>query len=159
MTRPTQTDPELQAMSTVLEALNILEKDAQERVLDWVSSKLELSSISAKKTERAPTEEPTIKLREGTINTVCARLGVKSCRDLFIASAIHLTLFEGKERFGRGEWVENAKDSKNWKTDYSPQMATTITRLLNSGFVNEVSKEQYAIPDEQLRQHETRFGD
>lgn len=151
-------DPELSAMASVLTALASLEAAAQLRVLTWVSSKLQLRKPGDETQGDAPPVSTTeLRRREGTINMVCARLGVKSCRDLFIAAGVHLALYDGQERFTRFEWVNRAKESKSWKNDYSVQMSTAISRLMNSGFVNETAREQYAIPDEQLRQFESKL--
>lgn len=154
---------ELTQFAKAYEALSKLDQAGRARGIAWLASMLGVSGQVAMTGDVVP-QQPEIsrhvpKRREGTINTVCARLGVKSCRDLFIAAATHLALYEGKERFSRADWISRAKESKSWKTDYSPQMATTITRLLNSGFVNEVAKDEFAIPDNQLMQLESRLAD
>lgn len=151
-------DPELTAMSTVLAALSPLDRETQERVLNWAASKLGLQPASAAREERRDAIDEKRPAREGTINTVCARLGVKSCRDLFRAAALHLSLYQGKERFSRTEWVACAKEAKHWKANYSVQMATTITRLHNSGFVNEAAKEIYTVPDQEIRTAENELS-
>lgn len=151
-------DPELAAMSAVLVALSPLDRDTQERVLKWASSKLGHQMLSNAHGERREESDDRRPSREGTINTVSARLNVQSCRDLFRAAAFHLTLYQGKDRFSRAEWVACAKEARQWKTDYSTQMATTITRLLNSGFVNETAKEVYVVTDEALREAEAALG-
>jgi hypothetical protein len=149
-------DPELMAMGSVLSALSPLDRDAQERVLDWVASKLGLQEV--REVRNIPDTAVNRPLREGTINTVCSRLGVKSCRDLFRAAAIHLSLYQGKDRFSRSDWVTCAKEAKCWKSDYSVQMATTITRLHNSGFVDEIAKDVYCVPDNELRAIEAKLA-
>lgn len=151
--------PDLKAMAAVYAVLEPLDQEARKRVLAWVASTFELTAPAQAHAPPAGNDKSTMKRREGTINTVSARLSVKSCRDLFVAAALHLTLFDGRERFSRAEWVARAKEAKTWKTDYSVQMATTITRLMNNGFVNEVAKDEYAVPDDQLQQHEARLGD
>lgn len=151
--------PDLKAMAAVYAVLEPLDQEARKRVLAWVASTFEMTVPAQVHAPPVTVDKSTLKRREGTINTVSARLGVKSCRDLFIAAALHLTLFDGRERFSRTEWVSRAKEAKSWKTDYSVQMATTITRLMNSGVVNEVAKDEYAVPDDQLQQLEARLGD
>ena len=151
MTEKTQErDPELVAMSSVFDALSPLNQEAQERVLGWVASKLGLNGVSRRDSRDAANLQTSPPAREGTINTVCSRLGVKSCRDLFKAAAFHLSLYQGKDRFSRSEWVACAKEAKHWKADYSMQMATQITRLHDAGFVNETAKDVYSVPDEEL---------
>ncbi len=146
-----ETDRELDAMSSVLASLSALEdRDTQARVLSWVAAKLGVGSrdISAKPVGREFMNSPA---REGTVTTVAARLNVKSCRDLLVASAAHLSLYQGKEKFSRSDWVECAKDAKQWKIDYSVQIATTISRLLKAGFINETSKDVFSVQDDQLK--------
>lgn len=149
-------DPELLAMGSVLSALSTLDKGAQERVLGWIAGKLGLQEVREIRNNTDMTVNRP--LREGTINTVCSRLEVKSCRDLFIAAAIHLSLYQGKDRFGRSDWVACVKEARCWKSDYSAQMSTTITRLHNSGFVNETAKDVYCVADEELKAIEARLA-
>jgi hypothetical protein len=151
MSNEIQNDPELVAMSKALEALSPLESDARTRVINWIANKLDItpSAISA----NARQVESTSATREGTINTVAVRMGVKSCRELMVAAAVHLTLYQGKDRFSRADWVGCAKEAKQWKTDYTVQTSTQISRLLSSGFVNETAKDIYVVPDEQIKRH------
>lgn len=149
-------DPELDAMSFVLAKLSALEdREMQRRVLRWVAAKLGIEGerLPALLQQGAHSEVR----REGTITTVAARLGVKSCRDLMVAAAAHLSLYQGKEKFSRGDWVACAKDAKQWKVDYSVQTSTTVSRLLNAGFVNETAKDVFSVPDEQLKSIEARL--
>lgn len=150
-------DPELEAMSSVLAKLSALEDAAMRaRVLEWVAVRLGLAGeIRALRTSGAA--EASEPVREGTITTVAARLNVKSCRDLMVAAAVHLSLYEGKERFSRSDWVARAKEAKQWKVDYSVQTATAIGRLLNAGFVNETAKDVFSVPDDQLKGIEARL--
>lgn len=155
---------ELTLLAKAYEALAQLDDEGRARGIAWLSSMLGLQSYRSPNGIGAlPVPSGTIapngRRREGTINTVCARMGVKSCRELFIAAAAHLALYEGQDRFARSAWIARAKESKSWKTDYSVQMATAMTRLLNNGFVNEVAKDEFAIPDDQLRQLENRLGE
>lgn len=150
-------DDELLAMSSCLSTLEKLDKAAQERSVRWLADKLEIS-LGASHLALASVSEAAPVIRDATITTVAARLSVKSCRDLFVAAAIHLSLFQNKERFSRGEWVACAKQAKQWKVDYSVQMATSILRLLNSGFVNETAKDVFSVPDDRLKEFETRIN-
>lgn len=159
--RMTQSDdPEIAAMSAVLAALSPLDEGARFRVLDWVASKLGLQPTSprAERKSEFGNEAERLPTREGTVSTVSARLGVKSCRELFKAAAYHISRYQGKERFSRSEWMACAKDAKHWKAEYSAQMATTISRLHNNGFVNETSKDVFSVPDDELRALDAQMG-
>lgn len=148
-------DPELSAMSSVLSALEPLDQEAKARVISWVSSKLDIAQTYADRREghaySEKMQESLGQRREGTINTVCAKLGARSCREVLVAAAAHLALYEGRERFSRAEWIGRAKEAKNWKNEFSAQMSTGISRLLNNGFVNETAKDQFALTDDQIR--------
>ncbi len=152
-----EADSELEAMSSVLAILAALDDSAmQARVLQWVA--IRLGVAGAERSSRAQQGgEVSAAVREGTITTVAARLGVKSCRDLLVAAALHLSLYQAKERFSRADWVACAKDAKQWKVDYSVQTATAIGRLLNAGFVNETAKDVFSVPDDQLKNVEARL--
>ena len=152
-----ETDPELEAMSSVLAKLSTLDDKAmQARVLRWVAIRLGITSEDRKPRTMHGTEVTEV-VREGTITTVAARLNVKSCRDLLVAAAVHLSLYQGKEKFTRADWVTCAKDAKQWKVDYSVQTATAIGRLLNAGFVNETAKDVFSVPNDELKSVEARL--
>lgn len=150
-------DSELEAMSSVLAKLSALnDAEMQARILKWVAIRLGLTGeIRALRTPGGA--EPSESVREGTITTVAARLNVKSCRDLLVAAAAHLSLYQGKEKFSRPDWVACAREAKQWKVDYSVQTATAIGRLLNAGFVNETAKDVFSVPDDQLKNIEARL--
>ena len=158
MTNLNQQDPELLAISKIMEALAGLSEEATPRVMQYVANKIglidrHLSSIPV-------TPEPTrsdSQIGTLSINTIAVRLGVKSCKDLMVAAAVHLTWFQGKERFSRVEWVECCREAKQWKSSYSVQTSTVINRLLSAGFVNETTKDIYVVPDEQLQNFESKL--
>ena len=152
-----EADPELEAMSSMLAKLSALsDAEMQARVVNWTAVRLGLlGEVRAPRTSGSPASvEP---VREATITTVAARLNVKSCRDLLVAAAAHLSLYQGKERFSRSDWVACAKEAKQWKVDYSVQTATAIGRLLNAGFVNETAKDVFSVTDDQLKNVEARL--
>lgn len=152
-----EADPELEAMSSVLAKLSTLNNAGmQARTLNWVATRLGLvGDVRAPQTSGGSIALASV--REGTITTVAARLNVKSCRDLLVAAAAHLSLYQGKERFSRSDWVTCAKEARQWKVDYSVQTATAIGRLLNAGFVNETAKDVFSVPDDQLKSVEARL--
>lgn len=151
MSNENHNDPELLAMSKAFEALRPLEPEAISRVINWLANKFGAKLGKPTGVSNTPVTNANGNTREGTINTVAVRMGVRSCKDLMIAAAVHLTIYQGKERFSRAEWVACAKEAKQWKTDYSVQTSTQVSRLLSSGFVNETVKDIYVVPDEQLK--------
>jgi hypothetical protein len=156
MSNENQGDSELIAMTQILEALKPLAPDEKARVIHWLAQKH--GSALPPFPKPTPHGENAGMTREGTINTVAVRLGVKSCKDLMVAAAVHLTLYQGKDRFSRADWVACAKDAKQWKTDYSVQTSTVINRLLSAGFVNETTKDTYVVPDEQMQVFEGKLS-
>ena len=84
-------------------------------------------------------------VREGTINTATAKLGGNTCRDVFVAAAAHLGLFQGKERFTDEEWEETAKESNLWRTKWASEKAKTKKRLIGSVFVIENAAGVYSL--------------
>ena len=155
MSNENQDDLELAAMSAIVEALKPLEPEVRTRVVHWLAHK---HGVAPSSSSIVRSTEGSSTIREGTINTVAARLGVKSCKDLMVAAAVHLILYQGKDRFSRADWVACARDAKHWNKDYSVQTSTVINRLLHARFVNETSKDNYVVPDEQLQEFTEKLG-
>lgn len=97
--------------------------------------------------------------REGTINTVIAKLGGGTCREIMIAAAAHLILYEGKEKFLRAEWVSRAKEANSWKVDYSNQMSTAVKRLVDAGIIVENSKDVFSLSMARRAEIEAKLAD
>lgn len=154
---------ELQAMGALMEALEPLSDDARKRVLNWVSDKLGLAEEPIKhvgQTDetsqsggRSGGSRPV-----GTINTVASKLGADSCRTVLIASAVHLTLVQGKDAFTRAELVGLAKQAKVWKADYTNQVSTMIGRLADAGVLVEKAKDTYFLSDASTGQYRAALG-
>lgn len=146
-----QIDPELKAMSAIVAALTGLDEDARRRVLTWVAEKSGLRSpleiATAAAAQSTTGEKPS---KEGTISQLAAKLGVKSCKDLLLAAALHLVEYQGKERFTKEEWTACAREAKQWKSAYSVQTSTVINRLMDASSVNETAKGTFALTDETI---------
>jgi hypothetical protein len=158
-------DPELAAMSQVLRALEALTPDAQHRVLDWVGIRLGLRTDGQRafrtreeEASPAPGEEAPA-LREGTINTVAAKLGVNSCRTLLVAAAAYLTLYKGKEKFSREKLVSCAKEARAWRSDYATQVSVNLTRMFDAGELVEKAKDVYDLSQNKLAELEKALGE
>jgi hypothetical protein len=149
-------EAQLTAMRTVMEALASLDEPAQRAVLAWVASQLGLSK-SAANAVLADAPKHTAK-REGTVSVVAQKIGAKSARDLLLAAAAHLTLYQGKERFTKEELVECAKEGRGWKADYSNQMAFNIKRMSDAGTLFEKSKDVFSLSDQALADLEGRLA-
>lgn len=151
---------ELRAMAAVLEALTPLDHEARIDVLRWVVNKLEIRlEGDAPKKPTTPAEErvrdgPVTQSRPGTVNTVAMKVGADSCRTLLIAAALHLTLYQGKESFSRTELVGLARSAKVWKSDYTNQTSTMISRLADAGTLVEKAKDIYFLSDQAVAEYE-----
>jgi hypothetical protein len=150
-------EAQLTAMRIVMEALAPLEEPAQRAVLAWAASQLGLG--------RPPTSEAfadapkhTAAKREGTVSVVAQKIGAKSARELLLAAAAHLTLYQGKERFTKEELVATAKEGRGWKADYSNQMAFNIKRMADAGTLFEKAKNVFSLSDQAVTDLEGRLA-
>lgn len=161
-------DLEIQAMSQVSQALAPLDKVVQIRVLNWVSERFGLAlAANAKGESSLPVDEQQKEKepksnsrasREGTVSSVAIKLGADSCRTLMQAAAAHLTFFEGIDAFSREQLVNRTKEARNWKSDYTGQTSTQISRLLSSGFLFEKSKDVFSVSTEALTDLEQKLA-
>jgi hypothetical protein len=81
---------------------------------------------------------------------VAQKLSAKSARDLFLAAAAHLSLYQGKDSFTRDELIACAKEARGWKSDYSNRIATSVTRMLEAGTLFERSKNVFSLSADKL---------
>lgn len=145
-------DPELDAMSKVFAALNKLEdEEAKKRILIWARDKFGIELTRPAVAHARPTPQEEIRSQsvsshpELSINTIAARMNVKSCRELMAASAAYLVLVSGKDRFTREEWLETCRSSSDWKKDYIGQFPINTQRMIKSGQINENQKHMYSL--------------
>ncbi len=149
---------QLAAMRTIMEALKPLDDDAKESVLSWIDGQI---GRKARKTADHGTtaQTPQAARRDGTVSVVAQKIGAKSARDLVLAAAGHLTLFQGKDSFTKEDLVACAKDARNWKSNYSNQMAINIKRMMEAGTLFEKSKNVFSLSDAALAEIEGKLSD
>jgi hypothetical protein len=139
---------QLEAMRLVIQALKPLDEEGREAVLTWVDSQF---GRKAKSTPGKPSQHATdgapVNKREGTVSMVSQKIGAKSARDLLLAAAAHLTLFQGKESFSKEELIACAKDARGWKSAYSSQMAVNINRMIKADVLFEKSKNLFSLSE------------
>lgn len=157
-------DSELNAMKTVFSELSTLPKDAQIRVIKWVSERLAIAvptNVQAAVVENVTKilDKPQTSLREGTVDGVLRAIGGESARRIMLAAAVHLTLFQGKERFSREELVATSKDARAWKSDSINQVGINITRMLDAGELTEKAKHQYMLSSKTLEEMESKLAE
>jgi hypothetical protein len=154
---------ELHAMGFVMETLSKLDRDAQQRVIQWVTKRLDIKFVEP--AHHAPGRDPasvasgdsassaSVKARAGNINTVVSKIGANSSRTILIAAALHLTLYQGRDSFSRSELVALAKSAKIWKSDYNNQTSTQLGRLADSGTLVEKSTGIFYLADAATREY------
>jgi hypothetical protein len=149
---------QLQAMRAVMAALTPLDTKGREAVLQWVDSQLGRQKTEAVTPEGLVPIPREGRVREGTVSVVAQRLGAKSARDLLLAAAVHLTLFQGKESFTRDELVACAKDARGWKADYSTQIAINIKRMLGAGTLFEKARDVFSLAEATEKEMQTKMA-
>jgi hypothetical protein len=149
-------EEQLAVMRIVVEALARLDDDGRRPVLDWINSQFGHRSAGAPQAIGTKPEgsAPQISRREGTVSVVAQKIGAKSARDLLLAAAAHLSLFQGKDTFTRDELVACAKEARGWKSDYSNQIAVNIGRMLDAGTLFEKAKNVFSLSEKSLTELE-----
>jgi hypothetical protein len=150
-------EKQLAAMKTIMDVLQPLDGSARADIWNWVGNQLGLSGSS---TPPSGTEKPVrdSRAREGTVNVVCQKIGVASARDLLLAAAAHLTLYQGKDSFSKEELVSCAKEARSWKGAYSNQIAINIKRMCDAGVLFEKSKDVFSLSDASLADVERKLS-
>lgn len=97
-------------------------------------------------------------IREGTINTVTSKFGGGSAREILHAAAIYLTFYLGKTKWNRAEWIETAKEARDWKTQYNSNAARDVGRMVKSGEINENAADLFSLPTLTLAEVESQLG-
>ena len=157
-----QLDPEIDAMGKVLLALEPLSQDARQRVWGWIAERYGFAQVTAALSSReAGIDNPrqTANRPEGTINTVAIRIGAESCRDLMIAAAAYITIFQGKVRFTKAELISAAKEAQAWKSDHSAQISINIKRMQETQELFEKSKDIFALSPKKLKELESKIAE
>ncbi|HEY2033403.1 MAG TPA: hypothetical protein VGH02_06910 [Rhizomicrobium sp.] len=97
-------------------------------------------------------------LREGTVNSVAAIFGGGSGREVLYSAAVYLTFFVGKPKWTRSEWMEAAKQARDWKALYSNGAARDIGRMVKAGEINENATDVFSLSTASLAEAEPRLG-
>ena len=147
-------EKQLVAMKAVMEALTPLEEADRKAVIIWVNGQLGI--VQSVPDSNAGQQRGTA--RQGTVSVVAQKLGVSSARDLLLAAATHITLYQGKESFTKEELVACAKEARSWKSTYTNQMASNIKRMADAGTLFEKSRDVYSLSDSALADVEGRIS-
>lgn len=150
-------EKQLTAMKTIMEALVVLEDSDKRAVLSWVNAQVGFSPPSKSSPEGLMPGVAPPATRQGTVNVVANKLGVKSARDLLTAAAAHLTLYQGKDTFTKDELVSCAKEARGWKVAYRSQMAMNIKRMADAGTLFEKTRDVFSLSDAGIAEIEERL--
>ncbi len=80
-----------------------------------------------------------------SMNSLVAAFNSKSCRDVLLAAAFHLSALQKKEPFSKSEWEETAKQATIWQVDWSSQKALNRSRLVKAKSIIENSNNKYSM--------------
>lgn len=82
----------------------------------------------------------------GTTNTVAAKLGAETGPDLILAAAAKLTFADGVTSFTRKELLAEMQTASNYyKTSFTSNLSTYLSRLVKAGTLLEQAKDTYAL--------------
>lgn len=152
-------EAQLEAMRLVIQALKPLDDEAREAVLTWVDSQFDRKPKAAQgRHGQSVAEGAAANRREGTVSMVAQKIDAKSARDLLLAAAAHLTLFQGKESFSKEELVACAKEARGWKSAYSSQMALNIGRMIKADILFEKSKNLFSLSQSSEAEMQARLS-
>lgn len=142
-------EKQLKAMKAVMEALKDLDDGDRKAVIGWVNGQLGVKPDGGPGEMNAGALNASPK-KQGTVSVVAQKLGASSSRDLLMAAAAHLTLYQGKDAFSKHDLVACAKEARTWKTNYANQMASNIKRMESVGTLFERSKGVFSLSDEAI---------
>ncbi len=151
-------EKQLAAMKAIMDALQPLDGSARAEVYAWVGNQIGLSS-SVTPTAKPQHTVQTSRTREGTVSVVSQKLGVNSARDLLVAAAAHISLYQGKETFSKEELVACAKEARSWKSAYANQIGINIKRMCEANTLFEKSKDVFSLSDSALADVERRLSE
>lgn len=81
-----------------------------------------------------------------SVNSIAARLDVKTGPDLAMAACGYLTLVKGKERCSRAEVLATMKEASSYyKTSMGSNLSAHLGRLVKINRLNETASDTYAL--------------
>lgn len=112
-----------------------------------------LSKPSAPVNQNAPSNvsQPSLKSfspsEQLSTNTIGARFGAKTCKELALCAIVHLHFFQNKESFSYDEIRNEMKTAKSfYKTSMSgSNLTSAIDGLVKDKKINECGSKQYAL--------------
>jgi hypothetical protein len=92
------------------------------------------------------------------VSTIASKLNVKTARDLVLAAAAVLQIYEQKDSFTRGELTEKMKAAKkHYKASMQSNLSTTL-QALEGTKLNRLRDGEYSLTDEEHERLEARLA-
>ncbi len=111
----------------------------------------------------APTVTSPIKPSEKvklSVRTIAAKLGGSMGKDVVLAAAAYLTIYEDKEVFKRGELLEHMKKATGfYKESFSGNLTRILDSLMSAGEIYEHSEGNYSLSNDKRCYLEEKLRD
>jgi hypothetical protein len=138
-------DRELQAMGTVLAALQALDDDEKKRVMQWLMQKLDLKGQAAA-VHQAQASAPTGEIGTYSTDTIATLIGATSGPELIIAAAAHLLFGQGKATFTRRELTAQMRASPSrFKHTFINNLSAYLAGLTKADRLRMSGPDTYAL--------------
>lgn len=84
------------------------------------------------------------------MNSYVAKFDADSARKIIEVAAYHLSLFDGLDAFPKDAIFARARQSREWKSDYTNQQSVAINRMVKAGELIERAGGLYSVPTKML---------
>ncbi len=151
-------DQELQAMGTILSALQPLNNDERKRVLLWASQKLAVDAVGPhfQKTDAKATGAGQWNYSTDTIATI---IGATSGPDLIIAAAAHLHFAEAKPTFTRRELTSQMRSApSHFKSTFLNNLSAYLAGLTRADRLRLSGNDIYALSNRERQNLEAKLA-
>jgi hypothetical protein len=96
---------------------------------------------------------------KGTTNSIAAKLGVKSGRDIVLAACAHLHFVKQSNTFDRTKILQSMKLATSYyKESHRSNLVNNLNTLIRQQKLNEISKGTYALPAKMIKELEGRLA-
>ena len=155
-------DKELQAMGSVLSAMEPLEADERKRVVCWLVQKLGIEGISGRAPQSSPGNVATFAVTDKldlSTDTIATIINAASGPDLIVAAAAHLHFAQGKAKFSRQELTAEMRTAPgHFKDTFINNLSKYLTGLTKADRLRLVAKDTYALANKTRQELETTLA-
>jgi hypothetical protein len=149
-------DRELQAMGSVLSALQPLDVEERKRVLLWLAQKLAVD-VPAVRVRIQGTEQNSIGgAKNYSTDTIATIIGATSGPDLIIAAAAQLHFSQGKATFSRHELAAQMRTApSHFKSTFMNNLSAYLAGLTRADRLRLSANDTYALSNKERQDLET----